>query len=338
MAAQWQQERAATYAVLGPSGPSRRRPTNRRRFVAADFGAPGPQYASGSHLPRLGNTPDEAPVGGSPRCTTAYAWMPVDLFVSSAKRAAWGGRLVLAPGLFLYIGSGASADIHAHHAVQFVWSSAGAVKLRLANETIQATAFLVPAGVEHSFDASGHRIALMLVERHGARGAMIDQVARAHVGEDLSSRLVDVMFPSSDLGAEAALSWCESLLAALGCRELAAEPSSMCRRVVAFVESNLDGVPRLSDAAQLVGISTTRLTHLFSTEVGVPFRRYVLWARIKRAVEATRRGANATGAAVEAGFSDSAHLTRTFRAMFGLPPSFVLPLVEIVGSAWSRAS
>jgi AraC-like DNA-binding protein len=56
---------------------------------------------------------------------------------------------------------------------------------------------------------------------------------------------------------------------------------------------------------------------------------------MKRAVEATKRGANATEAAVEAGFSDGAHLSRTFKATFGLSPSRVLPFIEIAGSIWS---
>jgi len=254
--------------------------------------------------------------------------------VSSEQRPAWGGRLFLAPGLFLYVGAGGTADAHAHHAVQFVWSSAGVVSLHLGERTVRANAFLVPAGVTHSFDASGHRIALLLIERHGARGAALDQVARQHVGEELAKRLARVAFPSIELGTRGVLEWCDSVLESLGVAAQATEPSRASRRVVEYVENNLDGMPRLSEAARVVGLSTTRLTHLFSAEIGIPFRRYVLWARIKRAVDATRRGANATDAAIEAGFSDSAHLTRTFRAMFGLPPSFVLPLVEIVGSVW----
>lgn len=49
------------------------------------------------------------------------------------------------------------------------------------------------------------------------------------------------------------------------------------------------------------------------------------------AVAATQRGAHLTQAALAAGFSDSAHLSRTFRSMFGLSPSLVLPHAEIVG-------
>ena len=166
--------------------------------------------------------------------------------MSSDKRAAWGGRLFLAPGLFLYVGAGASADNHAHHAVQFVWSNTGPVTLRLAAQIVRANAFLVPASVDHSFDAAGQQIALLLMERHGARGAALDRVAREHVGKELSSRLVDIPFPSAELGTQGAVAWCDAVLTALGFASLANEPSSVSRRVVEYVESHLDGVPRLA--------------------------------------------------------------------------------------------
>lgn len=73
-------------------------------------------------------------------------------------------------------------------------------------------------------------------------------------------------------------------------------------------------------AAQL-GISVSRLTHLFTEQVGIPLRRYVLWLRLRIAISRVQAGDDLTGAAHGAGFADSAHLTRTTREMFGLPPS-----------------
>lgn len=73
--------------------------------------------------------------------------------------------------------------------------------------------------------------------------------------------------------------------------------------------------------AAIVGISASRLTHLFSQQVGIPLRRYVLWSRLQLAITRVQAGDDLTGAAHGAGFADSAHLTRTTREMFGLPPS-----------------
>ena len=111
-----------------------------------------------------------------------------------------------------------------------------------------------------------------------------------------------------------------------------AQKAGVSRRAIAYVESAIDGMPELGEAARRIGISPTRLTHVFSREVGIPFRRFVLWSRIKRVAEATQAGKDLTQAAVAAGFSDSAHMSRTFRGMFGLSPSLLLPLMELIGS------
>jgi AraC-like DNA-binding protein len=70
-----------------------------------------------------------------------------------------------------------------------------------------------------------------------------------------------------------------------------------------------------------VGLSASRLTHLFTSQVGIPLRRYVLWSRLRIAISRVQAGDDLTDAAHGAGFADSAHLTRTTRDMFGLPPS-----------------
>jgi AraC-like DNA-binding protein len=61
--------------------------------------------------------------------------------------------------------------------------------------------------------------------------------------------------------------------------------------------------------------------HVFTESVGVPIRPYVLWLRLQRAACDLMAGASITAAAQNAGFSDAAHLTRTFRRMLGTTPS-----------------
>jgi AraC family transcriptional regulator len=50
---------------------------------------------------------------------------------------------------------------------------------------------------------------------------------------------------------------------------------------------------------------------------GLPFRTYLLWLRLTKAVGVFAGGRSLTEAAHEAGFADSAHFSRTFRRMFG---------------------
>ena len=85
----------------------------------------------------------------------------------------------------------------------------------------------------------------------------------------------------------------------------------------------------LDEMAAKVFLSPSRFAHLFTDEVGIPFRRYMLWRRLNKAVLQASRGENLSRAAVAAGFSDSAHLTRTFYDMFGLPPTAMLKIGKL---------
>jgi AraC-like DNA-binding protein len=90
-------------------------------------------------------------------------------------------------------------------------------------------------------------------------------------------------------------------------------------RMVAWAGRHAASPIGIAEAARAVNLSPSRASHLFATQTGLAFRTYVLWLRLMRAVETYAAGGSLTEAAHEAGFSDSAHLSRTFRRMFGLP-------------------
>ncbi|MBF6183227.1 helix-turn-helix domain-containing protein [Nocardia otitidiscaviarum] len=104
------------------------------------------------------------------------------------------------------------------------------------------------------------------------------------------------------------------------------------RRALVLVPGMLDGPVRLTELAGAVGISASRLGHLFAAEVGMGFPPYLRWARLRHAMEHARRGGTLTAAAHAAGFADSAHLTRVCHEMFGLTPSELVRRVALVRS------
>jgi AraC-like DNA-binding protein len=77
----------------------------------------------------------------------------------------------------------------------------------------------------------------------------------------------------------------------------------------------------LEQLAERVGLSPSRLMHVFTESVGIPIRPYLRWLRVQRAATAIVTGVPLATAAIEAGFSDAAHMSRTFKQMFGLTPS-----------------
>jgi len=78
------------------------------------------------------------------------------------------------------------------------------------------------------------------------------------------------------------------------------------------------------DLASYIGLSESRLSHLFKEQTGTPIRRYILWLRLRKAIKLIILGESFTTAAYASEFSDSAHLSRTYRNMFGVTPSEIL--------------
>ncbi|MFZ4121930.1 MAG: helix-turn-helix domain-containing protein [Caulobacterales bacterium] len=94
--------------------------------------------------------------------------------------------------------------------------------------------------------------------------------------------------------------------------------------VVTRINQRPQDFARISDAAALAQLSASRFQALFRQAVGIPFRRYRLWRRMAVVVTCVSAGESLTNAALEAGFAGSAHLSATFKAMFGLSVSGLL--------------
>lgn len=117
----------------------------------------------------------------------------------------------------------------------------------------------------------------------------------------------------------------DEAFAAFGLR---AQPPRDARiaRVVRAIERRPEAFGRLQDAATLACLSPSRFRARFDAELGLPFRRYRLWRRLAAVMRTIAAGGSLTEAAHAAGFSSSAHLSSTFKRMFGLAASDLLAL------------
>lgn len=73
--------------------------------------------------------------------------------------------------------------------------------------------------------------------------------------------------------------------------------------------------------AEKACLSYYRMSHLFSNEMGLSLRQYVLSLKIHAAARCIGEGMSLTATAHEAGFTDSAHLSRVWTKAFGGPPT-----------------
>ena len=75
------------------------------------------------------------------------------------------------------------------------------------------------------------------------------------------------------------------------------------------------------ELADRLQVERTQALRMFKAATGQTFRRFKQWSGLQHAARKIASGELVRTAAMDAGFADTAHLTRTFRASFGLTPS-----------------
>ncbi|MGW5570406.1 AraC family transcriptional regulator [Nocardia thailandica] len=232
--------------------------------------------------------------------------------------ARWRGGVVFSPGLMAFTGGIGDTDAHAHAAVQVLFVARGALTLTdPAGRTTPAQAAIIPPGVGHRVDAepgtSGF-VAFLDPESVTARAA-VERLA--------------------GLPGDHARSWVAAARPRPPSPRTAARPRRAHQVVGAALRAAADwpgGPPALGELATRVGMSGSRLSHVFTEHVGLPYAAWRRWTRLHQAFAVVRAGGSLTEAAHTAGFADSAHLTRTCRDLIGITPTEAL-----IATGWRPA-
>lgn len=216
------------------------------------------------------------------------------------------------------------ADFHAHHAIQITVVLAGRLTLATADVVLEGRAIAVAADARHRFQAAG-LLAFVFVEPESRWGRALGQ-AFAH--RDMmaldAAPLLGALAPLADTFEKALMP--DALIAAGHAAVNAVippvEPVMPDPRIARVIDhAARHAATSLDAAARAAGVflSPSRLRHLFVEQTGLPFKTFMLWQRLTRAIDAYADGQSLTEAAHDAGFSDSAHFSRVFRRTFGLP-------------------
>lgn len=249
----------------------------------------------------------------------------------------WHGHIFLDRGWLLYDGPVAATSAHAHHALQIILASDPAVELVAGTQRVAVEAAAIPADATHAFGSPAPRAVILYVARESRAGR---QLATRLPESQPIANWVDVARPLRDIVGPRVDRWEEArrihdaVLARLLPSDHHARPwPPAIQRLVTLLPARLDGELRFANLAHELQLSESRLAHLITEYLGVPFRSYVLWLRLQRAANEIAAQRTLTEAAHHAGFSDGAHLSRVFRRMFGIAPS------ELAGFArWHVAS
>lgn len=236
----------------------------------------------------------------------------------------------------LWIGKGHGlSQWHAHHAHQLALALEGTFRFRSEKNGpwTQFDAAFVPSRHPHEFALEGIRVAHLFVEPESANGRALSQrygvsaisALPATKARESAALLLDALQGHADAqtmraaGRQALASLADADGTLIAGRLL----DPRVARALEYIRLRVHAPVSLADAAAAATLSPSRFRHLFVEETGTSFRSYLLWLRINVAIEAAMEGATWTNAAHEAGFADSAHLSRTHKRMFGIEPTAI---------------
>jgi len=237
------------------------------------------------------------------------------------------------PPLLATRGQGAASAPHAHHAMHVVLGIDALLRVRAgAARWTKAAGVLTAPDVIHQIDAEGTEILLVFIDPESDVGEALRPALRGPVRAiDAAERDALLAAPAADprvLMTTGGIDWTRRVVATLGGELPASRPPvhPRVRKLLRHLRTlPADADTSLPALAAAVDLSPGRLMHAFTASIGLPVRPYLAWLRLQRAAAAIAGGAPLARAAVDAGFADAAHMSRTFRRMLGMAPSMLRP-------------
>jgi AraC-like DNA-binding protein len=220
----------------------------------------------------------------------------------------WTGDLLIGSAFALFRGRVADdTALHKHYAAQLVYGEEDIVRIERASGAISiGRELFVPSNESHRLFAASSPTRILFFEP----GAL---------QQDNAVELLKTLLRSPTWHI---VTWSD---------HLAFPPTTepRIRSALDHLVHHLDRPIGATELAATADLSRSRFMALFSRELGIPVRRYILWLRLKQAATALAGGTTVTQAAHAAGFSDLAHFSRTMRATFGVTASESLQQLSI---------
>jgi AraC-like DNA-binding protein len=210
---------------------------------------------------------------------------------------------------------------HAHYAWKVhvgldapVW-----LKPREGSAVSEARVIVVPPNVQHATGARGWSVALFL--EPGSRATPWRETDPAYAIHGAQARRLVGLVNEAMTSSRVDIGGFVNQVARRIFSPMANERSLDARVGAALAAIRRDVDVDLRLLASALRLSLDRLTHLVSEQTGMPLRRHALWQRVLRVLDAGAPSTSLAAAAVEAGFADHAHMSRSFRRFFGRAPS-----------------
>lgn len=241
----------------------------------------------------------------------------------SASLSIWRDR-------FIYTSPQFVGDESCRPSCVIIVGTGGDVEIESAGFKYTGRAFLIGSNISRTLTANSTGHYSLNIDPISPFSRTLRNLSESHGVMNLHSRLTDTVLECARMSVENTpacahmFEYSQTILTHLF-PELGAVKSLDMRidKVASWLQTNVPPTAELKKLSDLCGLSESRLAHLFTEEVGISIRQYLLWTKMRYAAELFVRRKTLSEVAHEIGFSDSSHLSRTFTRYFALTPSYL---------------
>lgn len=210
---------------------------------------------------------------------------------------------------------------HSHMAAHIIISMNGIMKLQCAGAEYLCRGLLIPSGISHAVDTLGNPVLVFLYD---CTTDVAKQIREVTCIPEESCKEIARLYGTWEGTAASFDGFERAVLSRLGITGTASEVTDeRIRAAMEFIRTRSTETVTCQDVAAAVHLSQSRFSHLFRRQVGMTFAAYRIYQRILYVYSRVLRGMSITEAALEAGFSSSAHFADVNRRVFGISASTI---------------
>lgn len=242
----------------------------------------------------------------------------------------WSGKVLLWEEHGLFFGRAGNAAQHESPAIKVCISLEGSFGLQ--NNSKNYTSAIIPAGEPHTIEGRGVKMAMLLLAPEGELGQLLGGEGITEIPGTILNKILPFLdsFSGPGITGDKGDAVYRSVVKKIAGDGAAAALDPRVAQSIEWIRAGREQGIIVGEIAAGVDLSESRFSHLFTEHVRVPVRRYLLWLRLRDALHLLAGGGSLTETAHEAGFADSAHLTRTFRTSLGIAPSELVKESSVV--------
>lgn len=217
----------------------------------------------------------------------------------------------------LFIGHFFDNTEHKHHAIQLCTKLGSDLEICLENSITKGKSFLIAPDCTHKIVKGNGELFILFIDPETTIGKnLTNKYLKQNKFTELDlSSVTDKL--NKPLTADKVNCLIKDIFKKLDIEEKR-EINPRIIKILDLIEQSPLKKIRIQEIANEFKLSESRIQHIFKEEVGISLQKFILWKRIGDAVQLTKSSNDLTWIAHEAGFSDSAHFSRTFKQMFGV--------------------